>query len=468
MAARKRPSHSAGKIVLILILTAAIGAGIWYLYDQHQLNTALAGNGYSQEQISQLKSSGYARQAADLGPSALLKIALDQGVADDRLAMYLIPDDKLPQDIPAQQYFPILTTLYDAGFTSEQIQTMAEAFTGEELIALAGQDDPYPANADLFFKAVEGGWDLSACQFIASLDSDTANQILDGGIDPDSLQTFTEKGYSNQDALILATSLNDQQSELVTTMKYIPELASLTIIDGFDLDLMPRYLMQMRDHDKTAQEAVSTVNAGGDYISPDNIDWSGLYHDEQEVSDPDSITVLVNKQNYLPDGWEPSDLVYLPDGYYGWYHPMRQAAADAFVQFSDAAVEAGYDRFIAQSNYRSQASQEMIYNRFVDAEGRYLADRESARPQFSEHETGLTSDFGTRALDLNYFESYDGYQWVVDNAHRYGFIQRYPRDREFITGYEFEAWHFRYVGVEVATVIWQHNWTLEEYKLVFD
>jgi D-alanyl-D-alanine carboxypeptidase len=71
-------------------------------------------------------------------------------------------------------------------------------------------------------------------------------------------------------------------------------------------------------------------------------------------------------------------------------------------------------------------------------------------------------------MDMLYFESYSGYDWVCENAHLYGFIQRYPEGKEYITGYEYESWHFRYVGVETATIIYERGWTLDEYALLFN
>jgi D-alanyl-D-alanine carboxypeptidase len=89
-----------------------------------------------------------------------------------------------------------------------------------------------------------------------------------------------------------------------------------------------------------------------------------------------------------------------------------------------------------------------------------------AIPGSSEHQSGLAMDIASKSTDLNltegFAETIEG-KWLAENAHRFGFILRYPKGKEAITNYEYEPWHFRYVGEKAATVIYQHDWTLEEY-----
>ena len=256
--------------------------------------------------------------------------------------------------------------------------------------------------------------------------------------------------------------------DLIVTMKYLPELPKLINAD-FNIDLLPRYIMAIRNRGVAADKAVEYVNANEDYIPESQLDWGSFYKNIKEIpmKDASSYTVMVNKQNRLPSNYIPSDLKDVPSPYYGTYDdmPLREEALKALMALSDASVEAGYDRIYGQSNYRSYDLQKDLYGRYSSTE---VADKESARPGHSEHQTGLVADVGGGRYMMEEFIYYAGYDWTLAHMHEYGFIQSYPKNKEFITGYEFESWHLRYVGKELATLLYAHNWTLEEYYTVFD
>ena len=115
-----------------------------------------------------------------------------------------------------------------------------------------------------------------------------------------------------------------------------------------------------------------------------------------------------------------------------------------------------------QSGYRSYTLQQKLYNNYVSRDGVEAADRYSARPGHSEHQTGFAFDLNTITDSFQYT---DEGKWVNENAYKYGFILRYPKGKEFITGYKYESWHLRYVGKDLATILYNNgNWiTLEEY-----
>ena len=132
--------------------------------------------------------------------------------------------------------------------------------------------------------------------------------------------------------------------------------------------------------------------------------------------------------------------------------------ADADAMAAEAA-SLGLNLYIS-SGFRSYWSQESIYNRYVNADGQAAADRYSARPGHSEHQSGLTFDLNS--IDESFAYTAEG-EWVRDNAHRFGFVIRYPPGKEAITGYIWEPWHLRYLGVAVATELYSTGLTLEEY-----
>jgi D-alanyl-D-alanine carboxypeptidase len=112
------------------------------------------------------------------------------------------------------------------------------------------------------------------------------------------------------------------------------------------------------------------------------------------------------------------------------------------------------------SGFRSYSRQKTIYNNYVAIDGVTKADTYSARPGHSEHQTGLAFDVG--AIDDNYGNTAAG-KWLANNAHKYGFIIRYPKGKTHITGYKYEPWHIRYIGTNHATTIYNKQITLEEY-----
>ena len=112
---------------------------------------------------------------------------------------------------------------------------------------------------------------------------------------------------------------------------------------------------------------------------------------------------------------------------------------------------------------RDYSYQEKLWNSYSNSKGENWADSVAARAGFSEHQTGLALDIVTYGSTMNNFENSDEFKWLSKNAYKYGFILRYPKGKEHITGYKYEPWHYRYVG-DIASTIYNRNITLEEYK----
>lgn len=174
----------------------------------------------------------------------------------------------------------------------------------------------------------------------------------------------------------------------------------------------------------------------------------------QSVDDPNSTWVVVNKARPLsPIGFTPPSLVY-PDVTYVNHQPMRPEVATALVaMFAAGRAEAGLD-FSVQSAYRSFESQTHVYDDDVARHGQAYADTDTARPGHSEHQTGLAVDISAVparcSLDACFADTPQG-RWLAANAWRFGFLLRYPADKVAVTGFTFEPWHFRYIGVPLAT-----------------
>ena len=183
------------------------------------------------------------------------------------------------------------------------------------------------------------------------------------------------------------------------------------------------------------------------------------------IDTPGSPWWIVNRDRPLPAGYVPSDLVtpdvpLKPDT---GATQLTAATAAAFEAMVSEAANAGY-RLQLNSGYRSEEQQQMLYDRYVQDFGQEVADQRVALPGTSEHQTGLAGDVGLVGLpDDQLFGDTEASVWVAANAHRFGFVLRYPPDKAEITGYTNEPWHLRYVGVELATALQESGLTMEEY-----
>ncbi|NLY71749.1 MAG: M15 family metallopeptidase [Clostridiales bacterium] len=242
----------------------------------------------------------------------------------------------------------------------------------------------------------------------------------------------------------------------------------------FDKDVLDRinegyknYYNSQSD-DETIEENIET-NEPVEEEEDNNID----HEDERDKLDrleaeERGLLILVNKQNHLDPDYKPDDLEpirYFASDRSSATRYMRAEAAEQFHKLVEAAREEGYE-IVMTTAYRSYGFQKILWDNYVAREGEEAANRFSARPGQSEHQTGLAVDIS--APSVNYaltedFANTDEGKWVAENAHKFGFIIRFPKEKEHITGYLYEPWHLRYVGEKVATRIYEQGLTLEEY-----
>ena len=185
-------------------------------------------------------------------------------------------------------------------------------------------------------------------------------------------------------------------------------------------------------------------------------------------TDPNTLTFLVNKEyvlpkNYVPQLVEPKVNHCQPADSHKRY--MRAEAAEALEEMFAAAKEDGYELWV-KTAYRSYKNQYDTYTWVLKYRGVQEAVYYHAVPGRSEHQTGLAVDIVCEASNYENelgFEKTKEYTWLKENCYKYGFILRYMEGMEHITGYNYEPWHYRYVGVELATYLTEHKMTLEEY-----
>lgn len=193
---------------------------------------------------------------------------------------------------------------------------------------------------------------------------------------------------------------------------------------------------------------------------------------ERTVTNPDDVLAVVNKHRRLPADYEPQDLVQpdVPQYFQGEdlpYNKVRLDAAEALERLFERAEQEGL-QLVARSGYRSYATQVEVFARNEQKHGEEKANKYSARPGESEHQTGLAMDVTGPAVGhelVTEFEETEEGKWLERHAAEFGFIIRYPEGKEEMTGYQYEPWHLRYVGNEAAAIIMSENLTLEEYVL---
>ena len=186
------------------------------------------------------------------------------------------------------------------------------------------------------------------------------------------------------------------------------------------------------------------------------------YEDITEATNLDRHYVLVNKYYYLDEDYVPDNLERISTRYALSGMKMVDYAKDAFENMAKAANKDGL-KIVAMSTYRSYNYQVNLYNRYKRQDGIEKADSYSGRPGHSEHQTGLAVDVYNEEQDYTNFEDTEEFKWMKKHAHEYGFILRFPKDKEKETGYVYESWHYRYVGKNIAKYIREHNISLEEY-----
>lgn len=181
---------------------------------------------------------------------------------------------------------------------------------------------------------------------------------------------------------------------------------------------------------------------------------------QHSIDDAASIWVVINKNRPLnPIDYVPNNLVDI-----GNSHKLTAQTAQSIQTLINDAKSSGH-MLAVYSSYRSYERQKTVYANEVKAYGQAVADTQSAKPGYSEHQTGLAVDVGGNGCIIeDCFGNTPSGKWVAENAHKYGFIIRYPKGKESITGYKYEPWHLRYVGQGLASEMHKSNiQTLEEF-----
>lgn len=313
------------------------------------------------------------------------------------------------------------------------------------------------------------------CQILAlSRDGDTIRHIVGSNI---IIVNGEQKEFENPSVLenggtyipieMVSAALNPDRilydNQKVNIQKYlfnndyhkiIKEVLDICSSSNFYPERFQRYIdYHVKMPDYSMQEVLFRVNLGLDY---------SFYENVATTENPYDLLVLVNKYNQLPAGYEQYNLVNMSREHTvndGKQYLLAGVAYENYIKMSDAAKKDGLSMKVL-SAYRTENYQRNLYNNKVRTIGRVNADNYSARPGHSEHQTGLAVDISSTKGTFEYTPEF---KWLQKHAHEYGYILRYPKGKEWITGYSYEPWHYRYVGVDAAKIIYEEGITYEEY-----
>lgn len=264
------------------------------------------------------------------------------------------------------------------------------------------------------------------------------------------ISILLNKGYKAKDINNIYDILDEESLSILLEKDYFKEIVNLISIEYFKEDKLERYIDYYNLVEYDIEKIITYVNIGLD---------NDYYTNVNNIDNQDNIMVLVNKYNKLSSDYIPNDLRDIKSKY--GTGKMQSEAADAFESMCEAALKDGI-KLYGGSGYRSYSYQENLYNRYVKQDGKQKADTYSARAGYSEHQTGLAIDIMNGKW--GYIDSSDKeYTWLINNSYKYGYILRYLEDAEKITGYMYEPWHYRYVGVDVAAELTKLGITYDEY-----
>ena len=260
-----------------------------------------------------------------------------------------------------------------------------------------------------------------------------------------------EKKESN-DKETYIENLSDLNKEKLKKFKDI-NLKNYYKISNFNVNNYYRYEQYKNLNPSLSyKDVVTNVNINNDLEE---------YTNTKETKNPNDLLVLVNKYNSLPKNYKPKDLEYI-DGAYGDKVPMRKIIINDFKELQKQAKKEININLMPTTAFRDYEFQNTLYTNYVKKDGKKKADKYSARPGYSEHQTGLAIDLKNMALkDIRLTE--ENYKWLKENSYKYGFIIRFPENKVNITRYQKENWHIRYVGKKVAKIIYEKDLALEEY-----
>lgn len=281
----------------------------------------------------------------------------------------------------------------------------------------------------------------------------------------DNINKLLNLGYKNKDINAFYKKI-PKSINVILSNKYDQNIINYISLNYFKEENLDRYIKYDFIDTKSVYD---TTILKEKYNYEDTVTYVNAYLDKDYYTnditlsndEASKLDVIVNKYYKLDKNYEPEDLTIINSKYASGTQKLRKEAADKFEEMAADMLKENL-KIYAGSTYRSYSYQEGLYNRYVKKDGFKEAETYSARAGYSEHQLGLAVDIVNGKW--NYLsENDEEYKWLINNSYKYGFILRYPHDSEYVTGYVFEDWHFRYLGTELATKVYKSKLTYDEY-----
>lgn len=272
---------------------------------------------------------------------------------------------------------------------------------------------------------------------------------IDSEIFLNDLNTLLDKNY-NAEEINAIQNFGPKNYAYTIENSYI-NFIKYSTLNYFDISNVDRYVSYETENNTSLEDTITHVNIGLDNPQYTNINT---------ISNPSDLNINLNKYNCVSEDYVPKGLVNVGN----YSVTLTEEAATKYMEMENAAKADGFN-FEPTTAYRSYAFQNLLYTNYVAADGIEEAETYSARPGHSEHQLGLAIDIknptyydqtGVRLND-------EDYAWVLENAHKYGYIVRYPTGKSDITKYIEEPWHLRYLGTELATSVVESGLCYDEY-----
>lgn len=259
-------------------------------------------------------------------------------------------------------------------------------------------------------------------------------------------------GYSENEIKAITDKLSEENIVDLINSEYNKSIINILNSKYYISKNYSKYLGYRKNHiNDEISKTIAIINVKADNNWYNNIVKANI--DKNEL-------ILVNKFYELTE--DPQNLKAIPLTYAYDNNFLSELALKNFIEMCTVAKNEGL-KLIASTSYRSYENQEKIYNNLLNSNNQAYADKLSARPGHSDHQTGLAVDISAPNVALNEFENTAEFTWLTNNSYKYGFILRYPKDKADITGFDYEAWHYRYVGLKAAQAIYNEDITLDEY-----
>ncbi len=269
--------------------------------------------------------------------------------------------------------------------------------------------------------------------------------------------------YQEEDINLLNMYVSKENINYIIENNIKPEITIKLVNETYYIDdYLSKYINYYESNpNKETKEIITIINT--------HID-NEFYTNTIKTDTSLGKFVILNKYYYTDNTYPSENIIKVPGKYHinGTSVKLTQECYDAFLKMYNDAYEAGYG-FKLKSAYRSYDTQVSTYNYWVNTENgnKNKADTYSARAGHSEHQTGYAFDIRDYNYEYEDYSKSESFKWVSENAHKYGFFLRFPKDKEHITGYQYESWHYRYCGIECATYIYENDITYEEYYEYF-